>query len=99
MLDVIQGILGLGAAVMLPIVISLLGIIFRMPIGKALKAGLMVGIGFTGLQLVINFLMATVEPAINYYSGLDSTDSPPSMSAGRPWVPPRGRCHLLRLRY
>lgn len=72
MLDVIQGILGLGAAVMLPIVISLLGIIFRMPIGKALKAGLMVGIGFTGLQLVINFLMATVEPAINYYSGLDS---------------------------
>jgi PTS system galactitol-specific IIC component len=73
MLDAIQAVMNLGAAVMLPIVMTLLGIIFRMKIGKALKAGLMVGIGFTGLQLVITLLTTTVQPAIDYYKGLDSS--------------------------
>lgn len=73
MLDVIQSIMNLGAAVMLPIVMTILGLIFRMKIGKALKAGLMIGIGFTGLQVIISLMMTTVEPAINYYRGLDSS--------------------------
>jgi galactitol PTS system EIIC component len=73
MLDVIKSIMNLGAAVMLPIVMTILGLIFRMKIGKALKAGLMIGIGFTGLQVIINLMMATVEPAINYYKGMDSS--------------------------
>lgn len=73
MLEVIQAIMNLGAAVMLPIVMTILGLIFRMKIGKALKAGLMIGIGFTGLQVIINLMMATVEPAINYYRGMDSS--------------------------
>lgn len=65
--DVFQQILALGAAVMLPIVMTILGIIFRMKIGRALKAGIMIGIGFSGLQLVITLLMETVQPAIDYY--------------------------------
>ncbi len=73
MLDVIKAIMNLGAAVMLPIVMTILGLIFRMKIGKALKAGLMIGIGFTGLQVIITLMMATVEPAINYYKGMDSS--------------------------
>ncbi|MFZ2625294.1 MAG: PTS transporter subunit IIC [Propionibacterium sp.] len=73
MLHVIQQIMNLGAVVMLPIVMFILGLIFRMKIGKALKAGLMVGIGFSGLQLVINLLMTTVDPAIQHYKGIDSS--------------------------
>lgn len=72
MLEVIQSILKLGAVVMLPIVMTVLGIIFRIPLGRALKAGLMIGIGFSGLGLVIGLLMKTVEPAIEYYKGLDT---------------------------
>ncbi|CEI24880.1 Putative uncharacterized protein [Propionibacterium freudenreichii] len=65
--------MNLGAVVMLPIVMTILGIIFRMKIGKSLKAGLMVGIGFSGLQLVITLLMTTVQPAVNYYKGMNSS--------------------------
>lgn len=70
LLDFIQTILGMGAVVMLPIVIAILGIIFRMKVGEALKAGLMVGIGFQGLALVIDLLMLSVSPAIEYYQEL-----------------------------
>ncbi|GFN37096.1 PTS transporter subunit IIC [Tepidimicrobium xylanilyticum] len=73
MLEIIQGIMGLGAEVMLPIVMTILGLIFRMKLGRALKAGLMVGFGFKGLQLVIGLLMTTVDPAIAYYQGLDTS--------------------------
>ncbi len=73
MLHFIQEIMNAGAVVMLPIVIFLLGIIFRMKPGRALKAGLMVGIGFAGLLVVINLLMTTVQPAIDHYKALDSS--------------------------
>jgi PTS system galactitol-specific IIC component len=73
MLEIIQGIMGLGAVVMLPIVMTILGIIFHMKLGKAIKAGIMVGIGFQGLQLIIGLLMGTVEPAISYYQALDTS--------------------------
>lgn len=73
MLEVIQGIMDLGAEVMLPIVMTILCLIFGMKLGRAIKAGLMVGIGFKGLQLVIGLLMETVAPAIEYYQGLDTS--------------------------
>lgn len=62
----------LGAAVLLPIVIGLLGIIFRMKFTEALKSGLMVGIGFQGLVLVVNLLTSTIQPVVDYYSELGS---------------------------
>lgn len=73
MLDAITAVMTLGAAVMLPIVMTILGLIFRMKIGKAIKAGLMIGIGFTGLQVIITLMVTTVQPAINYYKGMDSS--------------------------
>ncbi|WP_027586369.1 PTS transporter subunit IIC [Acidipropionibacterium thoenii] len=71
-MEIINGILNIGAVVMLPIVMLILCLIFRMPFGKSLKAGLMIGIGFAGLTIVINFLMASVEPAISYYRRMGS---------------------------
>ena len=44
LLKFFQGFVGLGASVLLPVVIAILGIFFGMKIGRAIKAGLLVGI-------------------------------------------------------
>jgi len=78
LLNVVQGIINMGAVVMLPIVICLMGLLFRMKLGAALKAGLFVGIGFQGLSLVIGLLTTTITPVTEYYqamgSGFTTTD-------------------------
>jgi len=72
-LDVVMGIMELGAAVMLPIVMTILAVVFGLKLRDALKAGLMIGIGFQGLQLVVGLLLKTIEPAISYYQGLETS--------------------------
>lgn len=90
--DIIQGILDLGPVVMLPIMILILGLFFRMKFGKALKAGLLVGIGFQGLGLVINLLMSTIAPATEYYSemggGFTTVDMGFAAIGGASWSVP-----------
>lgn len=70
LLDAVQSLLNMGAVVILPIMILILGLIFKMKFGEALKAGLYVGIGFQGLGLVIGLLFTTMGPAIAYYQGM-----------------------------
>ncbi len=67
LMNFVQTILNMGAVAILPIMIFILGVIFRMKVGDALRSGLMVGIGFQGLSLVINLLMSTMQPALDYY--------------------------------
>src|SRR5699024_4490780 len=56
---------GLGVQVMMPIIIFILGLAFRAGVGRSLRSGLTVGIGFIGLNLVINELMSTsLGPAV-----------------------------------
>ena len=43
----------------MPIVLTILGVLFGAGFGKSLRAGLTVGVGFIGLNLVINQLMGT----------------------------------------
>lgn len=70
--DVFQGIInffdfvqGLGVSVMMAIVISLLGMAFGTGLGKSVRAGLTVGVGFIGLNLVINELLGiSLGPAV-----------------------------------
>lgn len=82
----------LGAVVMLPIVIALLGLFFRMKIGSAIKSGLLVGIGFQGLVLVLNLLMSTIKPVIDYYekmgSGFTTIDVGFAAIGGAAWSVP-----------
>ncbi len=54
--------LGLGASVLLPIILFLLSMIFGAKPGKALRSSLMFGVGFIGLNLVIGLLMDTIGP-------------------------------------
>ena len=64
-LSVFQFIQGLGVAVVMPIVIFILGLCFKTGVGKSLRAGLAVGVGFIGLNLVINSLLGTsLSPAV-----------------------------------
>lgn len=62
-MDVINTIVGLGASVMMPIIFFVVGIIFRMGIGKAFKAGMTVGVGFVGVNMVISLLLDNLGPA------------------------------------
>ena len=62
-LDIYNFITGLGASVMMPIVITLLALILGAKFGRALRAGITVGIGFIGISLVINLLFEYLGPA------------------------------------
>lgn len=65
-----QEFVNLGAAVLLPFVIAILGLFFGMKAGQAVKAGLLVGIGFQGLVLAVNLLITSVQPVMDYYKEL-----------------------------
>ena len=62
-IQVFSYIQGLGATVMMPIIIFLLGVILKTGIGKSIRAGLMVGVGFIGLNLVIGLMANNLGPA------------------------------------
>lgn len=68
LLSITQTIIDMGATALLPFIILILGLIFGMKVGPALKAGLFVGIGFSGLNLVVNLLTETIQPISDYYS-------------------------------
>ena len=53
-------IIGLGAAVMMPILFFILGICIGIKPGKALKSGLLVGVGFVGLSVVTALLTSSL---------------------------------------
>lgn len=63
--QVFSYIIGLGAAVMMPIIFTVLGICIGIKIGKALMAGLKVGVGFVGLSIVTALLTSSLGPALN----------------------------------
>lgn len=70
--NIMQTITGMGASAILPLVIFILGLFFRMKISAAIKSGIMVGIGFIGLGLVVSLLSTSLQPAIDYYTELGS---------------------------
>ena len=49
-------IIGLGAAVMMPVIFTVLGVCIGIKFGNALKSGLKVGVGFIGLSIVTALL-------------------------------------------
>ncbi|MGM9760449.1 MAG: PTS galactitol transporter subunit IIC [Parabacteroides sp.] len=63
--SVFSYIIGLGAAVMMPVLFTLLGVCIRISWGDALKAGLKVGVGFVGLSIVTALLTSALGPALN----------------------------------
>jgi PTS system galactitol-specific IIC component len=56
--------LGLGSTVIVPIVLILLGLIFRVGWQKAVRGGVTVGVGLAGLFLVVNLIIEALQPAV-----------------------------------
>lgn len=57
-------IIGLGAAVMMPIIFTILGVCIGIKFSKALKSGLCVGVGFVGLSVITALLVDSLSPAL-----------------------------------
>lgn len=59
----INYIIDMGASVMLPIVIAILSICVGVKVGKAIRSGLMIGVGFVGLGLIVDMMNTQLGPA------------------------------------
>lgn len=62
--QVFSYIIGLGAAVMMPVLFTMLGVCIGIKFGDALKSGLKVGVGFVGLSIVTTLLTSSLGPAL-----------------------------------
>ncbi len=62
-MEILQWILGLGASVMLPIIMFVFAMIMGAGFSKSFRSGITIGIGFTGINLVINLLTSSLGPA------------------------------------
>jgi PTS system galactitol-specific IIC component len=56
--------LGLGSTVIVPIVLIILGLIFRVGFAKAVRGGVVTGVGLAGLFLVVNLIISALQPAV-----------------------------------
>ena len=64
MKEIFAYIIGLGAAVMMPVIFSVLGMCIGIKPAKAVKSGLLVGVGFVGLGVVTALLTTNLGPAL-----------------------------------
>lgn len=63
LLSIVQYVLGLGPTVMLPIVIFILALCFKVKITKALRSAITIGIGFVGIYAIFGILTNSLGPA------------------------------------
>lgn len=61
--DIINYIIDMGASVMLPVVIAIISIMMGIKIGKSIRSGLMIGVGFVGLGLIVGMMNNELGPA------------------------------------
>ena len=62
-MSVLQYILDLGSSVVMPLIITILGLILGQKFSKAFRSGMTIGIGFIGINLVIGLMGDFVSPA------------------------------------
>lgn len=58
-----QWLIDAGPTVMLPVIITVIGLVFGLKITKAFKSGLTLGIGFAGIKLLLDFMSSNLGPA------------------------------------
>lgn len=61
--DIINYVLGLGAAVFLPMIMIAIGLAVKMKPKQAIICGLTLGIAFTAINVVLTFMFNTISPA------------------------------------
>ncbi|CAN5574669.1 PTS galactitol transporter subunit IIC [soil metagenome] len=62
-MSVVNYIVDLGPSLMMPLIIFVMALFFRIPFGRAIRASLTIGIGFIAIFLVIGLLVDTLSPA------------------------------------
>ncbi|MGM0240624.1 PTS galactitol transporter subunit IIC [Enterococcus sp. AZ103] len=77
--DFFKYIIDLGVSVMMPIIITVLGVIFGRKLSVSFKAGLTVGIGFIGINVMSGVMMNAISPVTKalverYNFSLTATD-------------------------
>ena len=68
--------ISLGASVMMPVIFTVLGVLLGIRLPKALKSGLLVGVGFVGLGVVTALLTTSLGPALKGLTELYHLDLP-----------------------
>ncbi|WP_152657109.1 PTS galactitol transporter subunit IIC [Oceanobacillus sp. CFH 90083] len=58
-----QGLIDMGAPVFLTIILTALGLIFRMKFSRAFSAGLTLGVALVGINIVVDFMITNVGEA------------------------------------
>lgn len=91
--NVFNTLLGAGPYVMLPVIITIIGLVFGMKLSNAFKSGITVAIGFVGIKLVVDMLAANVGPASkamveNFGLNLDVVDVGWGAIASVTWASP-----------
>lgn len=61
--NIIQFILGFGAAVFVPLIMLIIGLFCKMKFSDAFVAALTLGVAFTGMNILINFMTDAITPA------------------------------------
>src|SRR5690606_36497629 len=61
-MEILNWILSLGPSVMLPIIIFIFGMALGAGFSKSFRSGILIGVGFTGINLVINLLTSQLGP-------------------------------------
>ncbi len=61
--DAVAWFLGLGSTVMVPIILIVLGLIFRAGWQKSIRGGVTTGVGLAGLFLIVDLIVAALQPA------------------------------------
>ena len=74
--EVFSYIIGLGAVVMMPVIFTVLGVCVGIRFSKALKSGLLVGVGFVGLGVVTALLTSNLGPALKGMTELYGLNMP-----------------------
>ncbi|MDI6814073.1 MAG: PTS transporter subunit IIC [Desulfitobacteriaceae bacterium] len=64
MLESIKAFLNVGPAVMMPVFILVLGLIFRQGFSRSFRAGITIGVGFIGVFAIIGIMSNVVGPAM-----------------------------------
>lgn len=59
----VQWVLGLGPSVMLPIILTIFGLILGQKFSKSFRAGLTIGVGFVGINLLVGLFFGSLGPA------------------------------------
>ena len=64
---IVRYILDLGVVVMMPLVLFILAMIFRQPIGKSLRSAVIVGVAFIGINAVLGAVFGVLGPAVGAF--------------------------------